>query len=135
MDLRNPIIAYVAVSNLELQFLASLLLDAGIPAMAVEDVTSAGEEIHRPKLWVEREDAERVGQILMEFEQRNLLRRNRTRTGMPIVVECDDCDVEIDFDASLEKSIQKCPLCGRFLDVEVSSEEDDPFWIATDDEE
>lgn len=133
MKLRDPIVAYVAASNLELQVVVSLLSEAGIKALGVEEtspmtgaVTGYLPEIHRPKLWIERVDSERVGKILADYEARNALRRNRRESGLDVIVRCDACGEESEYDASLAGSVQNCPECGAFVDVgDASAEEDD----------
>lgn len=134
MELRDPIVAYVAASNVELEVLVAIFEEAGIPVLGNPDNSPVGAwvgglipEIHRPKLMVEREDAERAGRLLADYEARNSERRNRPRTGETVFLVCDRCDSEVTFDASLEGSVQNCPKCGAYIDV-VWQDEDDEDW-------
>ncbi|MCC7422190.1 MAG: DUF2007 domain-containing protein [Planctomycetaceae bacterium] len=134
MELRDPIVAYVAASNVELEVLVAIFEEAGIPVHGNPDNSPVGAwvgglipEIHRPKLMVEREDAERAGRLLADYEARNAERRNRPKTGESIGVVCDKCGEEAGFDASLEGSVQNCPKCGAFLDVVWQDEEDEDW--------
>lgn len=134
MELRDPIVAYVAASNVELEVLVAIFEEAGIPVHGNPDNSPVGAwvgglipEIHRPKLMVEREDAERAGRLLADYEARNAERRNRPKTGESIDVVCDKCGEEAGFDASLEGSVQNCPKCGAFLDVVWQDEEDEDW--------
>ncbi|HEV3025768.1 MAG TPA: hypothetical protein VGX76_25015, partial [Pirellulales bacterium] len=61
MALQDPVAVYYAATNAEAQVVRSLLVDAGIEAFAVDDVSVGGTwtlglipEIHKPQVWVDR---------------------------------------------------------------------------------
>lgn len=67
MALRDPAAAYNAANNIEALFLRDRLIEAGIEAFVIEDVSQVGAwigglvpEIHKPQVFVERADLERA---------------------------------------------------------------------------
>lgn len=67
MALRDPVAAYTAASNLEAHLICNLLIEAGVPAVAVDDVSQVGtwmfglvSQFHKPQIWVERDDVARA---------------------------------------------------------------------------
>lgn len=90
MALRHPFAAYNASSNLEAHFVCGLLQAAGIEAMVIEDGSQAGlwfggtiPEIHRPQVWIEQADIERVRPILTDYDRRNADRCREVDDGNP----------------------------------------------------
>ena len=66
MALRDPVAVFNADTNVEAHCVRTLLVDAGIGAFVVEDVSYVGTctlgtlpEINKPQVWVERADAEK----------------------------------------------------------------------------
>jgi hypothetical protein len=77
MALRDPVAIFNADTNVEAQLVRTLLVDAGIEAFVVEDVSYVGtcalgtlSEINKPQVWVERTDVEKALDFLDEYEQR-----------------------------------------------------------------
>jgi hypothetical protein len=67
MELRDPIVAYDAATNVEAQLMKMLLTEAGIDAYASEDHSTAGvwmfgvmPELHKPQVWVSSRDLDRA---------------------------------------------------------------------------
>jgi len=120
---REPLAAYNAATNLEAHMVCDLLLEAGIDAMVIEDVSQVGvavtgmiAEIHKPQIWIERADAERAGPILAEYERKGAERRSGA--GEAIYATCDECQKRSAFPGSMRGMVETCPHCGGYLDVE-----------------
>ena len=80
MALREPVAVYNAASNLEAAFVCQLITAAGFEAHTVEDVSQVGvwmfgtlPEIHKPQIWVEREDVEKVKPLLEDYDRASSL--------------------------------------------------------------
>lgn len=127
MALHDPIAAYNAASNAEALFVRDALIAAGIEAFVIEDVSQAGTwmggfipEIHKPQVWIEREDIERAKAVLNEFERRVAVRNAPSiadETESWVEATCEGCGRKTAFPASVEGSVQECPKCGAYLDV------------------
>jgi Putative prokaryotic signal transducing protein len=128
MVLRDPFAAYNAGSNVEAHIVCGLLLDAGITAMVIEDVSQAGvwlggtvAEIHKPQVWIERADIERARPVLTDYDQRNAERRAAERgereAGPPVEVVCEECGKRSEFPAAQTGTVQNCPHCRAYVDV------------------
>jgi hypothetical protein len=123
--LRDPVAVYNAATNMEAQFLCNLLCDAGVEAFLTEDISRAGTwfgglvpEIHKPQVWVERDDVERAVPVLEEYERRTAKRRSADEeSGRPIPAVCEDCGEESRFPANQRGTTQECPHCGAYMDV------------------
>lgn len=138
MELHDPVAAYNAASNVEAHLVCNLLVDAGIEAMVVEDVSQVGvwigglvPEIHKPQVWIARADVERAGTVLSDHAQRQFERQN-AQTGESIEVSCEECATLSWFPHSEKGSVQSCPHCGAYVDVGESSDFDD--WASTDED-
>ena len=130
MTLTNPVVAYTAANNVEAHMLSALLDDAGIPAVAVDDVSQVGvwigglaSQVHKPQVWVEKVELERARAVLLDYERRNADRRAlealRVGYGALLDVTCDACGRQLQFPAEKKGTIQSCPHCEAFVDVEV----------------
>jgi hypothetical protein len=129
MGLRDPVAAYTAANNAEAQMLAVMLHEAGIEAVAVDDVSFAAAgwlgllpEIHKPQVWIERAAIELAKPILAEYEgqlaERRASERAKGRDAQPqIEVLCEECGKRSFFPASLNGSTENCPHCGAYVDV------------------
>jgi hypothetical protein len=129
MALRDPVAVYNAANNLEAVFVRDALIAGGVEAFVIEDVSQVGTwvgglipEIHKPQVWVERGDVERAGPILEAFERRAAeLRQSGAEgraAGTEIEVVCEECGRRASFPAAQKGSVQECPHCGAYLDVE-----------------
>jgi rubredoxin len=83
MALRDPLAVYNAANNLEAHLLRNLLADAGIEAFVTEDVSQIGTwmgglvpEIHKPQVWIDRQDSDRAKPVLDDYERRLAEREN-----------------------------------------------------------
>jgi hypothetical protein len=125
MPIKDPIVAYVAASNMEAHLLKSVLLNAQIDAAVEEDVSQMGvwmfgiaSQLHRPKVWVERADLDRAKQILAAYEDETAARRAAdASTADMIEVTCEDCGATSPFPAAQLGTVQTCPKCQGYIDI------------------
>lgn len=123
MVLRDPIAAYNAGSNTEAHLVCGLLHEAGIEAVALEDNSQAGvwiggtiPVIHKPQVWIERNDGERARPVLADYERRNVERWN-AKPGLAVDVVCEKCGERSTFPSALQGTVQNCPHCRAYVDV------------------
>ena len=69
MTLRDPYKAYAPSSNVGAHLVCSALRDAGIDAVAIEDVSNSGESGPKPQVWINRSDLERARPVLRECDR------------------------------------------------------------------
>jgi len=140
MELRDPVAAYNAATNVEAQLIKMLLAEAGIDAFVSEDLSVGGlwmfgtlPEIHKPQVWVSACDVDRVQRILEDYESQVAGRNHANESSAEPAIEvlCDDCGQKSLFPSSQRGSVQYCPQCGAHVDVGESNE-DDPFWLKDD---
>jgi hypothetical protein len=124
MALRNPIAVYNASSNFQVHVICEMLLNAGIDAAVVEDVSMVGAwmfgllpEIHKPQVWTEKSDVDRAKPLLEEFERREGERRLGVDIGPFINVTCEECRRSSLFPSSRRGSVETCSHCGAYVDV------------------
>ena len=133
MKFKDPVAAYNAATNIEAHLVCDILVDAGVEALAVDDVSPIGvwvgglvPEIHKPQVWIERADVERAALIIQDYEQRNSKRRNADRAKPSeeetIEVACEECGKASTFPRSQIGSVQTCPHCWKFMDVDSSTD-------------
>jgi putative signal transducing protein len=145
MELRDPVVAYDAATNVEAQLVKMLLTEAGIDAFASEDHSTAGlwmfgvmPEIHKPQVWVSSQDHDRAQLLLQEYEQRVAERQQpdqsvESNAGPAIEVLCEECRKKSSFPSSQKGSVQDCLHCGAYVDVG-DGDDAHPFWLGSDDE-
>jgi hypothetical protein len=127
MALKNPFAAYNAANNVEAHLVRGALLAAGIEAHVTEDVSQVGTwmggliaEVHKPQVWIERDDIPRATLVLAEFERRaKELRAAESESREARVVEavCEECGERSNFPLAHLGSVQECPHCGKYMDV------------------
>jgi hypothetical protein len=128
MPLRDPVAVYNAANNVEAHLLRNALGTAGVEAFVTEDISHVGTwilglipEIHKPQVWVERADVERVKPILDDYERRAAELRDantqdeQTQTAVEVV--CEECGERSAFPVIQLGSVQQCPHCGAYVDV------------------
>lgn len=129
MALRDPVAVYVAAHNMEAHLLRTILNEAGIEAFVTEDMSQVGfwmlgvlSQIHRPQVWVEREKKSAAQAVLSEYDRQQAAKRDLPAaaldSGEPIAVVCENCGRSMKFVRALAGSIQLCPQCGKYVDVE-----------------
>jgi hypothetical protein len=144
MPLRDPVAIYTAANNVEAHLICEALHNAGIDAHPVEDVSQVGtwmfglvSQIHKPQVWIERADVETAKPILEEYERRAKATRdaNNAKRGSSdtIVVVCEDCGKGWRYPIEQEGSVQNCPFCGAYVDVEEASPDED--WGESEDDD
>jgi len=140
MVLQDPVAVYDAANNVEAQLVKMFLVESGVEAFAVEDVSLVGywmlgilPEIHKPQVFVNKADVERALRLLAEYESQAAERERLSReadaaTASHIKVACEECGATTSFPSSQGGSVQMCPRCGGYVDVgEV--DEADAFWL------
>jgi hypothetical protein len=137
--LTDPVTAYVAATNLEAQLIKVLLQEAGIEAHVSEDHSTAGlwmfarlPEVHRPQIWVSKGELDRARLLLTDFEARAVEREKLSQaateaSGSTIDIVCEECHQKASFTVSQLGTIQDCPHCGAYVDVE-GTEQTDEYW-------
>jgi hypothetical protein len=136
MPLRDPVAVYNAANNVEAHLLRNALGTAGVEAFVTEDISQGIlgliPEIHKPQVWVERADVERVKPILDDYERRAAELRDANtqdeQTETAVEVVCEECGERSAYPAIQLGSVQQCPHCGAYVDVvdgEASENDDD----------
>ncbi|MBX9679943.1 MAG: zinc ribbon domain-containing protein [Gemmataceae bacterium] len=120
MALQDPVAVYNAATNIEAQLVRIFLVDAGIEAFAVEDVSQVGTwafgllpEIHKPQVWVDRENVEQAHSFIVEYERRSRADESEPRNDR-FCYECGE---------SVEQNVSLCPSCGQALDWSEDTED------------
>ena len=110
-----------------------MLNQAGIEAHVTEDLSVVGlwvggtvPGIHTPKVWVDQDDAERATAILQEQQQREEALRQDSESTADVEVACEECGQTSTFPAAQRGSVQQCPDCGAYVDVEEGGDDDWP---------
>jgi hypothetical protein len=121
MALRDPVAVFDADTNVEAQLVRTLLIDAGIEAFAIDDVSYVGtcawgtlSGINKPQVFVERDDAERALDFLDTYEDR-IRERHTVAADDPFCHHCGE---------PVELGAEACAACGRLLDSSADAEED-----------
>lgn len=122
--MRDPVAIYNAANNVEAMLLREALQASGIEAHAVDDATPVGAwmfgllpEIHKPQVWVDRDDASRARSVVDEFESRMAEQRETAAAAPDISVVCEECGKSASFPAAQLGSTETCPHCGAYVDV------------------
>ncbi len=137
MPIANPVAVYNASTNQEAMLLKHLLIEAGIEADITQDLSLAGlwmggsaTNIHTPKVWVDRTQAEAAAVHLRDYEQKRLDRSEfaakEGAAGPPVEGRCEECGATSLFPAVQQGSVQTCPKCGKSMDV--GPMEDGDWW-------
>lgn len=124
--LANPALAYTANGNLEAHSVVTWLESNGVRAHAVEDNSGVSlfafgtiSQFHKPQIFVDKEDLERAGDLLRQFETQRHARRRELDDAPPITSECEECGASSEFPAAQNGTTQNCPKCHAFMDVGV----------------
>ncbi len=127
MDLVDPFPAYNAANNIEAMLVQQFLESHGIDAYAVEDASGIGifawggglNEIHKPQVWISRNDEQRVAELLTEYEQQKLERdaERHADEAKTIEADCESCGKTSTFAGTLNGTTQLCTHCGAYVDV------------------
>ena len=135
MAISDPVAVYTAHDNVEADVMRIFLQNEGIEAFAIGDDSVVGlwwfgplTGIHKPQVWVNRSDAERARQLVIEYEDRQLDRRDALATDAPqIEVVCEECGKTSWFPAAQRDTTQDCPFCHAYVDVGVVEFSDEPL--------
>ncbi len=144
MALKDPVVVYYAQNNTEAALLCHMLNQAGCEAHLMEDNDFLGfwpggtlPTLHWPKVWVERANGEWAAELLRQFEQ---TRRDREPDRAApdwdrtiVTTACEECGERVSFSARVLGSVQNCPNCGKYIDVE--EESSDAQWEEAEDDD
>jgi len=135
MPFHDPVAFYTPINNIEAHFVCGLLIDAGIEAAVVEDNSQIGvwlgglaSQLHKPKIMIERVDAERARPVLLKYEQLVSQRRAAEQSAADIhdgtiAVYCDGCGTTTQFPVLQIGTVKNCPHCSAYVDVGDSTDE------------
>ena len=122
MALRDPVPVFNADTNVEAQLVRTLLVDAGIEAFVVEDVSYVGTwplgtlpEINKPQVWVERADVAKACEFLDDYDRPASQHQQTAKTGEPFCYHCGE---------EVKSSDSACAACGQPLDWPTGAEQD-----------
>jgi rubrerythrin len=140
MNLEDPVMVYLARNNNVLFELTNMLKDAGIESYASEDDSQAGllltggwptaivEAHFKAQIYVSRKDADRAAELLREYENRLEERAPSHTEGTSLVqVVCPECHEVGTFPIAHLGTVQECPHCGKFMDVETEPDPDEDW--------
>ncbi|MFO1007090.1 MAG: hypothetical protein U0929_14105 [Planctomycetaceae bacterium] len=124
MELNDPVAIYTAGSNLDARQLVLALQAVGIESQVIEDIWVGGlnPQIHKTRLWVSKDNVDKAGAVIQEFELRNSLRFQAQGTPVELHAEwidatCDKCGTVTRFAPIHKGTIANCPHCFAFMDV------------------
>jgi hypothetical protein len=127
---RDPRCVYVADSVGEADISANWLKDRGIAAQVMDRSTLGGLEGLTPwsalgigargiEVWVvEPQDAPRALELLKEFEAERAAQVEANREAGPVTAVCEECGEASVFPAKDRGTVQNCPHCGAYMDVD-----------------
>src|SRR5262249_41897631 len=110
-----------------------LLVQAGVEAFVSQDLSAVGgwalgllPEIHKPQVWVDQANLESARPVLQAYERRKIERQRAVNTsnsteGPMLEAACAECHKTSRFPELLRGTVQNCPHCGGFMDVESGS--------------
>jgi hypothetical protein len=129
MALKDPVAVYNAAHNDEAHHVRTLLVNSGVEAYVTEDLCVVGvslfgplAEIHKPQVWIDRDQIDRAGPFLAEYQQKKekeMIMESAPGPAdeTPIDVVCEECGKITNFPSGLRGHVQTCPHCGAFVDV------------------
>jgi hypothetical protein len=121
---------YRAKNGAQAHLFATALTEAGIkaevqgkifhPPMATADnpMTDSAPWWDAPRILVRTADAERAKRLLLELEERARNEAQEAKASPLIEVACEECGSLVSFPESQRGSVQSCPQCGAYVDVE-----------------
>jgi hypothetical protein len=137
MALSDPVAAYTAANDIEAHLVVGMLVDAGIEAAVVDDVSRVGwtywgqiPALYRPQVWIDRQDIERARPVLEAYMAEEAQRRAANRatadeSDAKIVVRCEECGKQSEYPAAQNGTVQNCTHCFAYVDV---GDNDVPGW-------
>ncbi len=124
MPLHDPVVAYIPGSNLEAYLVQNALLESGVEAAVIEDVSQMGTwmggvatQLHKPQVLVERANIDQARAIIADYERRTNERCQHEPNETQILVTCEECGKDSSFTMAQNGSTQLCPNCGAYIDV------------------
>lgn len=153
MELQDPVVVYTAASNIEAHEIAEMLQTHGIPSHVIEDNTphsmwmgGLNSAIHKPQVWVSKTDKETALNHMRKYDARLRLRDSANRARLNplqtvLFSTCDRCGHEVQFPVAQSGTVQTCPHCAAYMDVDPDPEFGDwdvgepEVTVTTDDED
>ncbi len=129
MALDDPVAVYYAKSNTEAASVCHMLNDAGIEAHLIEDESNVGfgwagpmSNLLWPKVFVDKSNEEEAAAILQKYEQSVYDHQPERAAGVGdetlVQAVCEECGAASMFSGRILGTVQECPACGSFMDVE-----------------
>ena len=129
MALQDPVAIYYAKTNTEAMLLCHILKQDGIEAFLMEDNSMTGVwiadmlgNIRLPKVWVDKSDEARAAALIQKYEQNRFDHDPERAQGVGdetlVQAACEECGHSSMFSGRILGSVQECPVCGKFMDVE-----------------
>lgn len=144
---RDPRCVFVADSLIEAELGTSLLSQQGIDAELMNRSTLGGLEGLTPwsssgvsarglEIWVKNAaDATKARELLEHHEELRAARAAvREKAQGTLLVVCEDCGEHSSFPASAQGSVQHCPHCDSYLDVEPAGSAAEDLEYGSEDE-
>ncbi len=122
--MQDPVVAYTALNATEAHLVAAMLVDAGVPAEVVDDISGVGvwwggmnSSIHKPRVYVDRADGPRAVPVIAEYGRLTQAKLAPARDGDPVAVICDECGTATTFPPEKRGTVERCPSCRAYVDV------------------
>lgn len=134
MELKDPVVVYTAASNIQAHEIVEMLRSEGVAAHVVEDnapqsmwLGGLNSSIHKPQVWVSQADKSAALSQIHDFEERQRLRQSANRAQVNqlqtvVFSTCDRCGREAEFPVAQSGTVQSCPHCAAFMDVDLNPE-------------
>jgi hypothetical protein len=133
---RDPRCVFVSHNMSEAVVTAAWLNERGVPAEVMSQATLGGLEgltgwapgvsLRGIEVWVDKaEDVPAARDLLVQHEAVLAERARAAEAAGPIQVHCEECDQSSVFPPSQIGSIQDCPHCGAYIDVEAPGSDTD----------
>lgn len=126
MPHRDPRCVHFARTMSEAVITVSTLVMHGIPARVIDEMTGGGlggltvfgsDTAGGIAVWVDDPaQADEARELLLEMKDQIIERSTRKESG-PLLVVCDKCGKEHEYEGAYRGTVQECPSCGHFLDI------------------
>lgn len=110
MKLQDPVLAHIAETNIDAMMVHNALINAGIAAHVVEDVSPVGvyslglaSQLHKPEVWVERHQLEEAVRLVAQHEEHRL----QDLVATDFCYACGE---------TLSAEVERCPMCGAAIE-------------------
>ena len=134
VHLIDPVAVYTAESNAQAKLLASILVESGVPAVAIEDLSPGGlfslgtlSELHRPQVFVDTSNIPAAADLIRDFEGHSATTSETFcyHCGSPVATmssECDHCGSTLQWDGVVYRPLDETGLSNHDLIIRPSKE-------------